>query len=277
LSAGEQDFLIQADAVTTSGQTILPELKLGTVQSVSKPIGFKVMKRRTLKVAVYKVVKADASGIAQITPNLVPDEENLANYLTDVFKPQLNVTVEVRIEPAPLVVNWDVGTINQSLDGNSATGALSVEQGAVEAAKNALAQQQSQEPGHEPFGEHLTVYLVGCEKPVAINAFGVTSRSTKTCWVIGNLVSAMNSNTLIPYDPGDGHLHTIAHEIGQVLLGPGHPGTEFPGPAPLWGTEHSRRLMCAGENTALIPGKMLVKEEWDEAEIWMNSNVQDQE
>lgn len=275
LANPENHFTVHATAAAATGSEILADLKLGgQVSSVSKPLGFKVMKKRTIKVAVYKITKADASGNPEVVPNLIPDEEELRNHLNEVFLPQLNANVEVRIEPTPLLVRWDVGVGNDSLDGNGFVGVLTPEQQAIEDAKNLLKAAQEAQPGHVPFAENITVYLVGGRKPISGDAFGVTSRETRTCWVIGNFVSAMTGTQLIPYDPGEGHLHTITHEIGHVLVGKGHPDQKVqPGPAPLDGTDHKRRLMCSGLAVGLSPGNLLVKGEWDAAEEWMNANI----
>jgi hypothetical protein len=80
-------------------------------------------------------------------------------------------------------------------------------------------------------------------------------------------------------------LRTIAHEIGHILLGPGHPGyahgimTEFAGVSPLPGTDHKKRLMFAGEAAFAVPlgdkGTKLVKLEWDKTEDWLNDMIAD--
>ena len=67
-------------------------------------------------------------------------------------------------------------------------------------------------------------------------------------------------------------LDTIAHEIGHVLVGEGHPDktTGNLGPAPLPGTRHNCRLMCSGPNSN-GSSRLLVKKEWDEAEKWLKA------
>ena len=70
------------------------------------------------------------------------------------------------------------------------------------------------------------------------------------------------------------HWDSIAHEIGHILVGEGHPD-ESGGPAPLYGTLGRKRLMGSGELG--VRGKLLVKAEWDEAEVWLNQNIPDEE
>ena len=61
--------------------------------------------------------------------------------------------------------------------------------------------------------------------------------------------------------------HIIAHEIGHVIRGNGHPGEDI-GPGQLPGVSANTRLMTTKPNPAEL-GNVLVKEEWDEAETWM--------
>jgi hypothetical protein len=73
---------------------------------------------------------------------------------------------------------------------------------------------------------------------------------------------------------------TIAHEIGHIFVGKGHPGLEEGGPAPLPGTDHRQRLMAGGKIVPLggiRSGKLLVKAEWDAAEAWLEANIKDED
>jgi hypothetical protein len=74
---------------------------------------------------------------------------------------------------------------------------------------------------------------------------------------------------------------TIAHEIGHLLVGEGHPsdynielglGGNHAGPAPLPGTNVSARLMSGldGPDKRVPGARFLVKTEWDIAEEWLN-------
>jgi len=73
-------------------------------------------------------------------------------------------------------------------------------------------------------------------------------------------------------------LETIAHEIGHVLVGYGHPDSgAFPGKAGIEGSDHGRRLMRSGGRDKSRMGTLLVKKEWDLAEEWLNDNIKDEE
>ena len=65
-------------------------------------------------------------------------------------------------------------------------------------------------------------------------------------------------------------LETLAHEIGHIMIGRGHPNTDG-GPSPLPGTTHKDRLMHSGVNLDAVPvdGHLLVKGEWDKIDAWL--------
>lgn len=64
-------------------------------------------------------------------------------------------------------------------------------------------------------------------------------------------------------------LHTIAHEVGHIIVGGDHPDEEK-GVAPLSGTDRTKRLMCSGQNST-NNSLLLVKGEWDKAEEWLKT------
>ena len=86
-----------------------------------------------------------------------------------------------------------------------------------------------------------------------------------------------NSSVVRRNGGDDGTARTIAHEIGHLLVGGGHPD-QFDalipgsgGKAPLQNlpiSAHKKRLMCSGYHSD-EHSKLLVKTEWDEAEKWL--------
>jgi len=72
----------------------------------------------------------------------------------------------------------------------------------------------------------------------------------------------------MPTRPLQQVIETIAHELGHVLIGGGHPD-QGGGFAPLPGTDHSERLMSTFATRA-AGAKLLVKTEWDRAEARLN-------
>jgi len=70
----------------------------------------------------------------------------------------------------------------------------------------------------------------------------------------------------------EGVLNTIEYEIGHLIIMDGH--LEGAGAASLPGKTHSLRLMASG--TKRSPnGDLMVKGEWDAAEIWLKSREND--
>lgn len=62
-------------ALPTSGNEVLAEITTGGVQSLTKPIGFKVMKQRTVRVSVYLVNKQIPGNPSPTAPNLVTTQK----------------------------------------------------------------------------------------------------------------------------------------------------------------------------------------------------------
>lgn len=76
----------------------------------------------------------------------------------------------------------------------------------------------------------------------------------------------------------DETLYVIAHEIAHILLGEGHPD-QGGGAAPLLGTATEFRLMATIDKKRVaetIDDGLLVKKEWDEAEKWLESNLEEE-
>lgn len=65
-------------------------------------------------------------------------------------------------------------------------------------------------------------------------------------------------------------MRALAHEIGHIMVGAGHPD-QFAGPAVLRGPDHTKRLMCSGNFSTHTGSCLLVKREWDMAEEWLTA------
>ena len=262
VTAAENPFTLAAKTTATTGQEFLLELKLREAVSQSTPIGVKVMKSRTIKVNVFEVTKKDPGGNDTLDnpPSAVPTNQALTDWLNRIFVPQLNATVEITTFPTRLRLNWDTATANGTLD-VSGGDIHSAEQAAILTAI----------PVGTPV-PNVTVFLLGGDNMIKAgthNAFGLANRDKRTCWVIAENLSGRQTADVA---------QAIAHEIGHVIVGYGHPD-ENTGPARLPGTNHKQRLMRSGDTaggtirTGHPPGYLLVKQEWDEAEAWMASKV----
>jgi len=239
----------------TSGATVNLGLKLGAAECASHPLAGYVMKARTVKVNVYKVVK-QTPGKPDNPPDLMDTpvgEPNfatqLATYLTAIFKPQINASFQVNVVAAPLTLNWDTNgdeSLNLNADPDKQSGEQSL---IINAAKLVSA----------PIS-NIDVFILGTTMPIGGDAWGATTVPERTCWLVGDAVISTRTQAKLNAD--------IAHEIGHVMVGPGHPDQRG-GNAPLPGTDHARRLMCSGGKQGSNPGHLLVKAEWEVAEAWM--------
>lgn len=264
LNSAETILSVTAASGALSGEEKLASIKMGSSESVSKPVGFKVMKKRTVKVTVYKIGETliDGNNVTQINADLVPAEQELANFLNDFYLPQVNVEFSVEIKP--IQVNT---FIDHEPDGLFTGGVedLSPDQVYV----RAVAIDQA---GEAAANTNVTVYLLGTRKPINTSAIGMAHIESRTCWVKAKAYHSYRRDEELAQ-----LMNTTAHEFGHVLLGEGHPserpGDAYKGPAPLPGTNHSQRLMREGGNNPKGFDHLLVKAEWDAAEVWLKREV----
>ncbi len=256
-----------------SGESLL-EVKLGTaaneVISASKPIGFKFMKPRTVKVALIPVaLEREVGGI--YSPTLTPTADELRDKLHEIYRPQLNTTFAVTLM-SELTVKWDLNNDRR----------LDVIDGAISAEQHAILNT----PGANPDNFDIRIFVVGGPSPDeaglfdmwgsflaseeldGLDAFVVgwtlnVQADMNTCFVTGvqikvNGVDRTKEKVIL----------TSVHEVGHVFTGVGHPDNEE-GIAPLLGTDRTRRVLASGYSERTDPGKLLVKTEWDKAEGWL--------
>ncbi len=269
-----------------TGQELPINLEFGPSTSISKPVAMKVMRRRTLHVTVYYVTKV-TPGKPDNPPDLIPEQSSLQAFLNDIYKPQLNLNVQVKVVATPLVVDWDLESRDRSLaidpvfDVNSPNFAEidTPEQGLIVAERSKLPKDEA----------NIEVYILGSERLLGGDAWGSTNRDQRRCWIMGDDPDKDPYKTLTgdPLPAGETESRNedysyplqywnIAHEIGHVLVGYGHPNEQGGssgnrGKAPLPGTDHRKRLMLSGKGRVAgqLGGFLLVKGEWDEAEKWI--------
>ncbi len=252
------------------------------LKSLSFPIKVKVMKRRTVKIAVHKVVGSDEHG-NQTTPANYPTpalealfETSLETYLNKVYGRQTNTFFDATLfeEKGP-----DQTGIDFDFEGGNNDVKLNVS--AAPAAGSELAKATpNPKSGVENATANIDIWVIGggvrlmlAGKPVYGAHFGGAGEGK--CIIDGDLLgeTGLIANRLL--------LHVFAHEIGHVLTGDGHPD-EGTGVAVLnWKTDlgiavnradprDKDRLMCSGKNMNLLyPGSQLVKKEWDAIEAWL--------
>ncbi|MCF7676091.1 MAG: hypothetical protein K9M97_12150 [Akkermansiaceae bacterium] len=252
---------VPADPATepkvASGAAVNIGLKLGTAGCVSDPLAGYVMKERTVKVNVYKVIKQTPAepdnppGLMDTPPDEPDFGTQLASHLTNIFKPQINANFQVNVIPIPLTLNWD-----RNNDGvfqpNVSEDQQSPEQELILGAR----------PAGQPVS-NIDVFILGTSVGFAGAAWGTTAVLQRNCWIVGDALGIRTLETM---------KRTIAHEIGHVIVGAGHPdnGTsEFILP----GTDYTPRLMSNVPAQTTNPGVLLIKAEWEKVEAWMAKNV----
>ena len=257
-------------------------------QSATLPVKVKVMKGRTVKVAVWLVPCMTKNG-AQSDPGFKPTKAQLDEYLNSVFKPQINVSFDC-IVTETAVLDFDV-------EDGSGFGApastIEPHDGWLNTNNSGVAEFKTLRDNFEDDSVDINVYILGQYISGIKTSVRVTSSSpnflaTSPERAIG--LTILNSRSIVIISnsmttSGDwGSMKdTVAHEIGHVIIGAGHPDDirskpdgqvnwEFSGVAPLLGVDPTNRLMCGGLKRRDENATLLVKKEWDEAEKWLQEN-----
>ena len=269
ISENSDPFDIHATTSESTSQDIALTLKMNTTESISRPIGLKIMKNRVVRVNVFKICRRHGPDGYFDLPGLVPTQAAITAHLNDIFKPQINVTFDVLLVNQEVALPWDLN--DDQILNTPGPAAYSDEQTAI---LDAL-------PGNVR-NPDITILIVGSQKNngtvVGLDlhpdgsgaAYGITNRTGTpahqgpTCWILGEFFQKQTGPSA--------QIDTMAHEIGHVFTDYGHPNSlTDKGPAPLPGTEtHSHfRLMSLGPNSSSL-SRLLVKGEWDKAEEWLN-------
>lgn len=249
----ESTVTLTAPAAAAGTEVAVP-IKIGEVPSVSVPLRAKIMKPRVVSVSVWPV-KRPGQPPGNPPDNLppLPTKAEMEEHLNDIFAPQINVTFNITIRPES-VAEVDVGERFYFADPPTLPHQVEISAG--------------RRVGN------IQVYVLGgydgiydVEQPVLLYG-GMANPQNAFAWMGINRLKSGNA------DDRKGWLTTLAHEIGHVFVGAGHPniGRE-PGIAPLAnGLAVESRLM----NNAFLmnPAKaltrrVLIKAEWDEAEGWL--------
>jgi len=202
------------------------------------------MKKRTVKLSVFPV-RHYSSG-----DNIVlPSKASLEAWLNEVYGYQINAWFEVTIHP-PQVYDY-------TPTGNNAIFKPNIINMATTTTFNV--------PSDVPIRIFVIDALLYYDVVYAPFA-GFADRASNMAAVVTRDENGIQRS--------DQKINAaIAHEIGHILIGEGHPD-QNDGYAPLEGTDRSLRLMHSGNSN--IPGaKLLVKKEWDRAEIWLKDNLEE--
>jgi hypothetical protein len=280
----QAETVINLTAESAASGTDVPlDLKFGGLQSLSKPLGVKVMKRRVVKATIHLVASL-VDGKAPNLPNVIPNQLEMKKYLDDIYGPQVNATFDLQVKPM-VNLKWDIATSEDfgvsdpnDLDivklGN---GMLDFKGGEVLGREEAIVDNTLRDNSVD-----INIYILGgaamyglserngkLQKATALGAYGYAKRDKNVVFLDGDVDVW---DRFFERDSAAENKHTIAHEIGHLIMKYGHPD-EGGGAAPLPGLPASAypdRLMTGGGKTKRPEhGKLLVKGEWDAAEEWM--------
>jgi hypothetical protein len=215
----------------------------GNSQPVDLPIHVKVMKKRNLKVAIFRV-----RSLSSDPPVPVPSNAVLMAEFNRIFGWQVNAW----LKEEDIIVKPE---IDRRYEGGANDG-RTLEYGTD--AFNDLINSQKEVTAD------LNIILIGraeLKVPGLTNLTGYRPPGTNSCYVV---TGYPDGNNRLPEYVCD----TAAHEFGHVM-DLQHPDL-IEAPAPLIGSPRPERLMYSQHGT--VYGNRLVKAEWDEIEKWMKKN-----
>ena len=239
------------------------KLKINGDQTARElPVRIKTMKYREVVVRVYPV--RHKQNFAAVP---VPNALTFKQELNKIFAYQLNAWITLDIQPEEF---YDYA-------GASGTG---FDDGYLLTAKAQAEQDMINDSKFPRENAHIVVFLIDRTAYISdgTKAYGsawppaALPLSTDNVCVVNvwdNDFSAARSELAV--------IRTVAHEMGHVMLGEGHPDVDAENPngagvAPLVGADPKKRLMHKFAYQE-IEAKLLVKKEWDAAEQWLKKFI----
>lgn len=273
------------------------------VSAESFPIGIKAMKKRTVRVTIWHIAKDRPNQpyvptAFTFSKNGADDEveDDVLNYLNDVFGKQVNTFFDVKIgvngawggDPRYIQhpVVWDIWEESTSQAEEERDGVDNDPNGFFDVSTPSTPEQDAVVNAKEDTNADINVYIVGgsgnssqffrswkvlgdgsvvSDDHSLFTPLGISDPDARRVWVYGG-----PADENLPQAEINGIkarcLKTIAHEIGHVMIGGGHPD-QGKGAASLPGSPVKERLMYS----RAVPerGDLLVKGEWDRIEDWL--------
>jgi hypothetical protein len=241
-----------------------PYYQLGNnSQHVELPISVKTMKRRTVKIAVWPVNRPGTSGIFADEAGKTAFENSLEAQLNVVFAYQINAWSDVSVNP-----NKTFDYLDGTASGTTAT-PYTIKHGTKD---------KAMVDEYRDAVSDINVFLISNTLYTGNGADPASSVILGSSYPANFPGSDGRENSVVVnmstyHTHSTDQLRTIAHEIGHLMVGPGHPDQyleflpETGGFAPLQSIpgEHPKRLMHSNSSS----GRLLVKKEWDLAELWL--------
>lgn len=225
----------------------------GSGESFPLPVKVKAMKYRYVTVDVYPLQKNSTTREVPLPEGDLNNLKDLKTHLNTVFAYQLNVWFDVQYHPQT-VYGYDP-------DDNGYVGLFDTEISDL-----------ATDDDYMIDSKHIRIFLIDSVNIRELNAiegglFRGRAYPTGDMAIIWTGFNAGNQ-------PSKQEIwRTIAHEIGHIFDLEGHPD-QNQGPAPLFGTNQSIRLMHS--DNYIDPGaKILVKKEWDVIETWLKEKLEE--
>jgi hypothetical protein len=270
------DIEISVSGNAVNSADVKTTLKLGgSAESISAPLKIKVMKRRTVKVALHKVkgkVKDHPETVT--TPPHMPTKAGLENYLNAVFGKQVNVFFDCT-EPI-LEAGADGNGILFDLNGNGTLALGSQEE--TEATPNAQSTASPPTANIDVWvdGGGIQLTSIDPDSPMGTLLAGDGFRFGRKI-IVSDLCG---HDDMSDEQKAKFILFVITHAVGHVLTNEDHPQSRKSSARLEKYTNTSdpyvtSRLMCAGSDVKNPndPGIRLIKAEWDLIETWLEQNL----
>ncbi len=277
---GSDEPMVSWRGTTGATSDDTPTFLIGAAQDqIDLPIRVKTMKKRTVKVAVYRVQRPGSRAFPQF------DEEiklEIQKRLDKTFPSQTNAWFQV--DYYDTTVSYDTHEDPSNPSATTPDGLLIADTPEEEALTNNTAFSGTDSThdikilmiddirfsANNPYASGQTYNPIRGHRPSGGNV----------CIVPFGLLRPDSTGTIVRVEPTPKYFALYAvHEVGHVLLGEGHPDAYLPsepssgGSAPLQSlplSEKKKRLMVTGDN-AELSSTFLVKEEWDKAEVWLQN------
>ena len=234
------------------------------------PIKVMTMKNRTVKVAVWPVNLPLHQPLFPTEALRLAFQVSLKSRLDEVFAYQTNAWFDVEVK---------TGVVFDYMDTALSGRIYTLKRGAKE---------KSMINSYRSGSAHINIYLIdevdyyntNPDEPLSKRIAGASY--PRGFLDPGPYVNTAVVNKSLASTAYADSLSTISHEIGHLLVGPGHPNEyiandeDSGGKAPLQSlalTDHQKRLMCSGNQAKIYYSRLLVKSEWDEAEDWLKAVV----
>ena len=258
-----QEPVVSWHGLTQDSSDTPPAFLIGAAQEqVDLPISVKTMRNRTVKVAVYRVQRPESRQFPAV------DEGLLRSELNKVFAFQINAWCELKFYTKTIGYDTNHDRI------------LTVESGPTEF--SGLLEDPAITATDPDFTPDIKVLLIddikffgaeGLLNPVLVPIVGYTPAGTTCVVKVGTAYTDSAGDPQVEDKDPAAVRQNVAHEIGHVMLGDGHPD-KGGGLAPLTSMQpDASRLMYSEIDGMPDSPKLLVKSEWDKGDDWLKENV----